>query len=41
MAKNNNFNFTVFSKETIDKQFDEIQTKLKPSMDYKLIDLGT
>jgi len=37
MAKNNNFNFTVFSKETIDKQFDEIQTKLKPSMDYKLI----
>jgi len=37
MAKTNNFNFTVFSKETIDKQFDEIQEKLKPSMDYKLI----
>lgn len=37
MAKNNNFNFTIFSKETIDKQFDEIQAKLKPSMDYKLI----
>lgn len=37
MAKNNNFNFTVFSKETIDQQFDEIKSKLKPSMDYKLI----
>jgi hypothetical protein len=37
MAKNNNFNFTVFSKETIDKQFDEIQATLKPSMNYKLI----
>lgn len=37
MAKNNNLNYTVFSKENIDKQFDEIQEKLKPSMDYKLI----
>ena len=37
MAKNNNVNFTVFSKETIDEQFDEIQAKLKSSMDYKLI----
>lgn len=37
MVKNNNFNFRVFSKETIDKQFDEIQEKLKPSMNNKLI----
>jgi RES domain len=31
----NDFNFTIFSKETIDKQFDLIQKKIKPSMDYK------
>lgn len=37
MAEKNNINFTVFSKETIDKQFNEIQEKLKPSMGYKQI----
>lgn len=31
------FNFTFFSKETIDKQFEQIQKQLKPSMDYKVL----
>ncbi|SDR71238.1 RES domain-containing protein [Christiangramia echinicola] len=35
--KKNEFNFTIFSKEIIDKQFEQIQRELKPSMDYKAI----
>jgi|GEM_PF-6697060 len=37
MKNKNNFNFTVFTKETIDKQFDQIQKELNPSMDYNVI----
>lgn len=37
MKNKNDFNFTIFSKETIDKQFDLIQKKLKPSMDFKVL----
>lgn len=37
MKNKNKFNFTVFSKETIDKQFEKIQKNLKPSMDYKVL----
>lgn len=37
MKNKNNFDFTVFSKEIIDKQFNEIQEKLKPSTDYKIL----
>jgi hypothetical protein len=31
------FDFTVFLKETIDKQFEQIQKELKPTMDYKIL----
>jgi hypothetical protein len=31
------FNFTLFSKETIDKQFEQILKELKPSMDYEIL----
>jgi hypothetical protein len=37
MKNKNKFNFTFFSKETVDKQFDQIQKELNPSMDYKVL----
>lgn len=33
----NKFNFTFFQKETIDKQFEQIEMELKPTMDYKVL----
>lgn len=34
---NEHYNFTIFSKETIDKQFIQIKKELHPSMDHNII----
>lgn len=35
--KKNEINFTIFSKEIIDKQFKQLQRELNPSMNYRLL----
>ncbi|MDC1316258.1 RES family NAD+ phosphorylase [bacterium] len=35
MNKKNQLDFTIFDKETIDKQFKQLEEELKPSMNYK------